>query len=157
MIEYIAEYNDEDRPYICKKFTASSSEEVHTSININNTQERDTLSAELIYTHMDNVIKYITKTSETVQMIQLDENPGFEPWPLKGWAEIEWAKEECILWWQYIYFKDNPARATEIVVPAEEVSVEHTHDEDLHTEQAQETSDLLTSIQEQQNTEGATS
>ena len=157
MIEYIAEYNDEDRPYICKKFTASSSEEVHTSININNTQERDTLSAELIYTHMDNVIKYITKTSETIEMIQLDENPGFEPWPLKGWAEIEWAKEECILWWQYIYFKDNPARATEIVVPAEEVSVEHTHDEDLHTEQAQETSDLLTSIQEQQNTEGATS
>ena len=28
MIEYIAEYNNEDRPYICKKFTASSSEEV---------------------------------------------------------------------------------------------------------------------------------
>ena len=157
MIEYIAEYNDEDRPYICKKFTASSSEEVHTSININNTQERDTLSAELIYTHMDNVIKYITKTSETVQMIQLDEHTGFEPWPLKGWAEIEWAKEECILWWQYIYFKDNPARATEIVVPAEEVSVEHTHDEDLHVEHAHATSELLTSLQEQQNTEGATS
>jgi hypothetical protein len=157
MIEYIAEYNDEDRPYICKKFTSSSSEEVHTAININNTQERDTLSAELIYTHMDNVIKYITKTSETIQMIQLDENTGFEPWPLKGWAEIEWAKEECILWWQYIYFKDNPARASEIIVPAEEVFVEHTHDEDLHTDQAQATSDLLTSLQEQQNSEGSTS
>jgi hypothetical protein len=130
MIEYIAEYNGEDRPYICKKFTASSSEEVHTAININNTQERDTLSAELIYTHMDNVIKYITKTSETVQMIQLDENPGFEPWPLKGWAEIEWAKEECILWWQYIYFKDNPTRATEISVPVDEESIVHTHEGD---------------------------
>jgi hypothetical protein len=132
MIEYIAEYNNEDRPYICKKFVASSSEEVHTAININSTQERDALSAELIYTHMDNVIKYITKTSETIQMIQLDENTGFEPWPLKGWAEIEWAKEECILWWQYIYFKDNPTRATEIVVPVDEESIEHTHtgDED---------------------------
>jgi len=130
MIEYIAEYNGEDRPYICKKFTASSSEEVHTAININNTQERDTLSAELIYTHMDNVIKYITKTSETIQMIQLDENPGFEPWPLKGWAEVEWAKEECILWWQYIYFKDNPTRATEIAVPVDEESIVHTHEGD---------------------------
>ena len=130
MIEYIAEYNSEDRPYICKKFTASSSEEVHTAININNTQERDTLSAELIYTHMDNVIKYITKTSETVQMIQLDENTGLEPWPLKGWAEIEWAKEECILWWQYIYFKDNPTRASEIVVPVDEESIVHTHEGD---------------------------
>ena len=130
MIEYIAEYNDEDRPYICKKFTASSSEEVHTSININNTQEREELSAELIYTHMDNVLKYITKTSETVQMIQLDENTGFEPWPLKGWAEIEWAKEECILWWQYIYFKDNPTRSTEIVVPVDEESIVHTHESD---------------------------
>ena len=130
MIEYIAEYNNEDRPYICKKFVASSSEEVHTSININNTQERDTLSAELIYTHMDNVIKYITKTSETVQMIQLDENTGLEPWPLKRWAEIEWAKEECILWWQYIYFKDNPTRASEIVVPVDEESIVHTHEGD---------------------------
>lgn len=130
MIEYIAEYNNEDRPYICKKFTASSSEEVHTAININNTQERDFLSAELIYMHMDNVIKYITKVSETVQMIQLDENPGFEPWPLKRWSEIEWAKEECILWWQYIYFKDNPTRATEIVVPVDEESIVHTHEGD---------------------------
>ena len=130
MIEYIAEYNNEDRPYICKKFVASSSEEVHTSININNTRERDDLSAELIYTHMDNVLKYITKTSETVQMIQLNENTGLEPWPLKGWAEIEWAKEECILWWQYIYFKDNPARASEIVVPVDEESIVHTHEGD---------------------------
>ena len=130
MIEYIAEYNNEDRPYICKKFVASSSEEVHTSININNTQERQELSAELIYTHMDNVLKYITKTSETVQMIQLDENTGLEPWPLKGWAEIEWAKEECILWWQYIYFKDNPTRASEIVVPVDEESIVHTHEGD---------------------------
>ena len=130
MIEYIAEYNSEDRPYICKKFTASSSEEVHTAININNTQERDALSAELIYTHMDNVIKYITKTSETIQMIQLDENTGLEPWPLKGWAEIEWAKEECILWWQYIYFKDNPTRASEVVIQADEESIEHTHEGD---------------------------
>jgi hypothetical protein len=134
MIEYIAEYNGEDRPYICKKFTASSSEEVHTAININSTQERGALSAELIYTHMDNVIKYITKISEDLQMIQLDENPGFEPWPLKGWAEIEWSKEECILWWQYIYFKDNPTRATQIDVPVEEQTIVHTHhgDED-HT------------------------
>jgi hypothetical protein len=130
MIEYIAEYNNEDRPYICKKFVASSSEEVHTSININNTQEREELSAELIYTHMDNVLKYITKTSETIQMIQLNENTGFEPWPLKGWAEIEWAKEECILWWQYIYFKDNPTRASDIVVPVDEESIVHTHEGD---------------------------
>lgn len=143
MIEYIAEYNNEDRPYICKKFTASSSEEVHTAININNTQERDALSAELIYTHMDNVIKYITKTSETIQMIQLDENPGFEPWPLKGWAEIEWAKEECILWWQYIYFKDNPTRSSEIVVPVDEESIVHTHEGDEDHTHDPETGDEI--------------
>jgi|694.fasta_scaffold00209_42 hypothetical protein len=156
MIEYLAQYNGEDRPYICKKFTASSSEEVHTAININNTQERDELSAELIYNHMDNVVQYITDVSKNIELIQLNENPGFEPWPMRGWAEIEWAKEECILWWSYIYFKDNPAGATDIVVPIEELTIEHTHDEDLHTEQAQETSDLLTSLQEQQNSGGGT-
>jgi hypothetical protein len=143
MIEYIAEYNNEDRPYICKKFVASSSEEVHTSININNTQEREELSAELIYTHMDNVLKYITKTSETIQMIQLNENTGFEPWPLKGWAEIEWAKEECILWWQYIYFKDNPTRASDIVVPVDEESIEHTHEGDEDHTHDPETGDEI--------------
>jgi hypothetical protein len=155
MIEYIAEYNGEDRPYICKKFTASSSEEVHTAININNTQERGELSAELIYNHMDNVLKYVTDVSKTLEVIQLNENTGFEAWPIRKWAEVEWAKEECILWWNYIYYKDNPERATEILVPVEEVFVEHTHDEDLHTEQSQETSDLLTSMQEQQNSESA--
>lgn len=157
MIEYIANYDETSRPYICKKFTATSSEEVHTAININNTQERDELSAELIYDHMDNVLKYVTDVSKTLELIQLDESTGFESWPIRKWAEIEWAKEECILWWQYIYFKDNPTRATEIQVPVEEISVEHTHDEDLHTDQAQETSDLLTSLQEQQSSGGATS
>jgi hypothetical protein len=157
MIEYIAEYNDEKRPYICKKFVASSSEEVHTAININNTQERDDLSAELIYNHMENVLKYITDVSKTLELIQLNENTGLEAWPIRKWAEIEWAKEECILWWQYIYFKDDPNRASDILVPVEEVFVEHTHDEDLHTDQAQATSDLLTSLQEQQNSEGSTS
>jgi hypothetical protein len=143
MIEYIAEYNNEDRPYICKKFVASSSEEVHTSININNSQEREELSAELIYTHMDNVLKYVTKTSETIQMIQLDENTGLEPWPLKGWAEIEWAKEECILWWQYIYFKDNPTRASEVVVPVDEETIVHTHEGDEDHTHDPETGDEI--------------
>lgn len=155
MIEYVAEYSGEDRPYICKKFTASSSEEVHTSININNTREREELSAELIYNHMDNVIKYVTDVSKTLEVIQLNESTGFEAWPIRKWAEIEWAKEECILWWQYIYYKDNPARATEILVTTGEITIEHTHDEDLHEEQAQETSDLLTAMQEQQNSESA--
>lgn len=159
MIEYIANYDKDSRPYICKKFIASSSEEVHTSININNTQERNELSAELIYDHMDNVIKYVTDVSKTLELIQMNESTGFEPWPIRKWSEIEWAKEECILWWQYIYYKDNPTRSTEISlqVDPEDLMIEHTHDEDLHTDQSQETSDLLISLRDQQNTEGSNS
>jgi len=159
MIEYIPNYSAPDRPYICKKFTATSGEEVHTAININNIQERENLSIENIYDHMENVLKYIEDSSKTLQMIQMNENTGTQPWPIKNRTEIEWSKDEAIYWWQYIYYKDNPGRVSDISleVNPEELVVEHTHDEDLHTDQAQETSDLLTSLQEQQSSGGSNS
>lgn len=127
MIEYVAEYNGEEKPYICKKFTASSEEEIHTAINIHNTKEREDLSAELIYNHLNNLLRYVSDTSSSLSMIQIDENVGFQAWPIKNWENIEWAKEEAISWWQYIYFKDAPEKRA-VVTTNEPVEFNHDHE-----------------------------
>ena len=106
MIEYVSEYNVGEKPYVCKKFTASSGEEVHTSINISNTKEIEELSLEIVYAHMDAIVQYISDTSASLSVLRIDENINHHPWPIKNWENIEWAKEEIIAWWRYIYFKD---------------------------------------------------
>ena len=107
MIEYVSEYNVGEKPYICKKFTASSGEESHTSINISNTKEIEELSLEIIYAHLDTLVQYISDTSaSSLSVLRIDENIEHYPWPIKNWENVEWAKEEVIAWWRYIYFKD---------------------------------------------------
>ena len=140
MIEYVANfYGAEKRPYICKKFTTSNGEEAHTPINIGNTEELENLSAEVIYSHMENVIKYLDEKMDTMTLIQLDDIFHEEPWPIRGWSEVEWCQNEIVLWWQYIYYKDYDERAEAIIaarleaesaarLAEEEASAEHTHD-----------------------------
>lgn len=112
MIEYVANYyGSEKRPYICKKFVSSSQEESHTAINVGNQEELENLSAELIYEHMQNVIKYLDEKMDFMTLIQLDELSHSEPWPIKGWSEVEWCQNEVALWWNYVYYKDYDQRA----------------------------------------------
>jgi hypothetical protein len=112
MIEYIANfYGAEKRPSICKVFTSSSGESVHTALSYGNDEEREKMSAELIYEHMDNVLKYIAQRLETMEVIPLETFEITEHWPVLGWDETEWGKNEIVAWWNYIYYKDYNERA----------------------------------------------
>lgn len=111
MIEYVANYyGAEKRPYICKKFVSSSGEESHTGINVGNEDETGQLSPEIIYEHMDNVLRYLDEKMDTMSIVQLDELRSPEPWPIKGWSEVEWCQNEIVLWWRYVYYKDYDER-----------------------------------------------
>jgi hypothetical protein len=116
MIDYVANfYGAEKRPYICKKFTASNGEEAHTPINVGNEDEIKNLSAEIIYEHMNNVIKYLDEKIDTMTIVQLDEIFHKEAWPIVGWSEVEWCQNEVVLWWNYIFYKDFDERAERII------------------------------------------
>jgi hypothetical protein len=111
MIDYVANYyGAEKRPYICKKFVSSSGEESHTAINVGNEDEIDQISPETIYEHMDNVLRYLDEKMDSMSIVQLDELRSPEPWPIKGWSEVEWCQTEIVLWWRYVYYKDYDER-----------------------------------------------
>ena len=129
MINYQASYVAGERPAIKKVFTATSGEEFAMAINFENTEDKEAVSAELIYTHMNNCIQYIQDKSETLRLIALDEPVGSEAWPAIGWFELLWANNEINLWWNYIYFKEEQANATMTIDPhIHEGSEDHTHD-----------------------------
>jgi hypothetical protein len=127
MIEYVSEYNVGEKPYVCKKFTASSGEEVHTSINISNTKEIEELSLETVYAHMDAIVQYISDTTASLSVLRIDENINHHPWPIKNWENIEWAKEEIIAWWRYIYFKDVKEKEDLIIQQNQDLMDSHDH------------------------------
>lgn len=105
MITYVANYELGNRPYICKVLTASSGEEFHVALNYSNESERDEMSPELIYQHLENCATYMGDKAKEIKVIAIDEPVGKEPWPAKGWSELLWTNDEIILWWTYIYYK----------------------------------------------------
>jgi hypothetical protein len=133
-MSYVANYEPLKRPYICKVLTASSGEEFHVSLNYSNDSEREEMSAELIYEHLENCITYIEDKAKTMSIIPLNEPIGMEPWPAKGWGELEWANAEINLWFNYIYYKaegsipESDAINLNLEVGVGEAEDDHTHD-----------------------------
>jgi len=107
MISYVANYEPVNRPSICKIFTASSGETFHTTMNYSNDSEREDMTSELIYEHLENCVKYMADKSHEVVLIKAGESIGSEPYPAKGWAELEWTNNEINLWFMYIYYKEE--------------------------------------------------
>jgi hypothetical protein len=136
-MSYVANYESLKRPYICKILTASSGEEFHVALNFSNDSEREEMSAELIYEHLENCITYIEDKAKTMSIIPLNEPIGMEPWPAKGWGELEWANAEINLWFNYIYYKaegsipvSGPLDLTITTTTTEESESDHDHDHD---------------------------
>lgn len=130
MISYQVSYVEGSRPSIKKIFTASSGEEFTTPINFENTEDKESVSAELIYEHLDNCIKYIQDKSTDLKVIPLNEPVGAEPWPAIGWFELLWANNEICLWWNYIYFKEEQPNAINVDLGdhPHDGTEDHTHD-----------------------------
>lgn len=142
MITYVANYEPGNKPYICKVLTAASGEEFHVALNYSNESEREEMSAELIYQHLENCVTYMEDKSKEIKVIAIDEPVGKEPWPAKGWSELLWANEEIILWWSYIYYKreDSVPESSPVEVGLEiGTSPEIYEDGEAHTHEDGET------------------
>lgn len=129
MISYEPNYEVGNKPYICKVFTASNGEELHTQLNFSNEKEREEFSSDLIYQHMDNLLQYIRDESQSLSMIPLDEPIGNNAFSIKNWEKIEWAQREIYYWWNYIYFHPESPANNPPVIEHEE----HEGDGEPHT------------------------
>jgi hypothetical protein len=126
MISYEANYEVGNKPYICKVFTASNGEEIHTALNFSNEEERKEFSPELIYAHLNNLIKYISDESKTLSVIALDEPVDSNPYSIKGWDKIDWAQREVYFWWNDVYYRpESPVNN-----PQQEELEDHSHESD---------------------------
>jgi hypothetical protein len=108
MIEYIAVYNGADKPRAVKRIVFDSGEIIDTPIAFEFADEVENFSDEEIYEHLKNIVQYIRDTAGKLSPIGLNELTPNDGWHFKGgWGEIEWAKEEALKWWTYIYYRDE--------------------------------------------------
>jgi len=107
MIDYMCQKTEGCRPRILKRFTASSGEQFTAEVLVLQEDEREHLTTEQVYEHIDNLVLYIQEVSQRVEPVRADEQIGDNPWPLRGWEEVEWAKDQALRWWEYIYFRDE--------------------------------------------------
>jgi len=97
-----------DRPRWVKTITDSDGVEQRIILNLGNTEERASLTAQEVYVHLNNLVFYIKDVSQGVSPIALGEDGPSDGWHFNGgWAEIEWAKDEVLRWWESVYYKDE--------------------------------------------------
>jgi hypothetical protein len=108
-MSYQFEYDGpSSRPRWVRVITDSNNEEQMVVLNFNNEEERESLTSEEVYEHLDNIVQYIKDISQGVSPIGLDEKSP-DGWHFMGrWGEIEWAKEEALKWWESVYYKNEP-------------------------------------------------
>jgi hypothetical protein len=96
------------RPKWVRVITDSEGIEQKIALNYNNDEERESLTDEQVYVHLDNLVQYMKDVSQTISPIGLEETPT-DGWHFNGkWSEVEWAKEETLRWWESVYYKNEP-------------------------------------------------
>ena len=96
------------RPKWVRVIADSQGLEQKVFLNFSNEEERELLTSEEVYIHLDNLVQYIKDISQTISPIGLDES-STDGWHFNGgWSEVEWAKDEAFRWWESVYYKDEP-------------------------------------------------
>lgn len=108
MIEYELIYSPGSRPQVSKKFTASSGEVFSVAISFESEEDREALSSEQIYQHLENLLSYIKDKAQDLSVVHEDDEPSNDGWHIKGgWGEMTWANDESLKWWEYVYYREE--------------------------------------------------
>jgi hypothetical protein len=100
--------NSPSRPRWVKAITDSSGVEHRTLLNFENKEELAKLSVSDIYKHLGNLVQYMRDISTGIAPVGLNDPLPKDGWHLQGnWGEVEWAKEECLKWWRFVYYNEE--------------------------------------------------
>jgi hypothetical protein len=115
MIEYTAEYDEDTKPFLCKKITLPD-EVIKTEITIHNKTELDNFTDEVIYQHLDNLVLYMKNDlSPSLEITAYQVSPT-DPYPLIHWDHMTHLAEEIDSWFWYVYYR------VEVVIDPEEAA-----------------------------------
>lgn len=101
-------YTKGSRPEWKKTFTASDGETFSVSLVFSNTQEREALTVEEAFTHLDNLVQYLKDLTNELQIIGFNDSPPIGRYPFTpGYDEVSWTLEEISRWWNWAYYNDS--------------------------------------------------
>lgn len=107
-MNYSFTYDKGSRPRWVKIFTSSSGETYVTTLVFENTEDREKLTVEQTFEHIENLTKYIKDRANQIFPIYLEDTAPEDGWHFKGgWSEVEWAKDEALKWWNWAYYNDD--------------------------------------------------
>lgn len=106
---YSFSYDGNSRPAWIKTFTASSGETFSVNLTFDNEEDRLQLTQQEAFGYMDMVIQYAKDVVSSFSVIQINEEPPENPFPVKGkpYKEYDWAMETLTNWWFWAYFNDD--------------------------------------------------
>jgi len=109
-MSYAFEYTGPDkRPQWVRVVAIPGAEDQRIVLNFDNWQEREGLTTDEVYVHLENLVQYMKDISQTISPIGLGDVPT-DGWHFSGkWSEVEWAKDESYKWWESVYYKDEEA------------------------------------------------
>jgi hypothetical protein len=100
-------YDGISRPRWEKVITAESGETFRVELVYENELDRQSLSLEDVYQHLDNIVEYIKEKASEIYYVRVGEPLSNDGWHLGGgWAEIEWANAEALKWWEFVHYND---------------------------------------------------
>jgi hypothetical protein len=113
-MSYLFEYSGPNtRPRWVRVIIDANNENQKIILNFNNDEERASLSDAEVYLHLENLVQYMKDVSQGISPIGLDDRPT-DGWHFNGgWGEVEWAKNECLKWWESVYYKNEEAASPE--------------------------------------------
>jgi hypothetical protein len=107
-MSYLFKYNGPDaRPQWVRVIKDINNEEQKIILNFDNEEERKLLSTAEVYLYLENLVQYMKDVSRGISPIGLGDSLT-DGWHFNGgWGEVEWAKNECLKWWEFVYYRDE--------------------------------------------------
>lgn len=122
MIIYKAEKKFDLKPEIYKKYVVDEEDMMSAVITVQNKAELESITSDVIYQHLNNLVEYIKEKSLELKMEERGKWPE-ESWPLLGWALLDNLNEEYSAWWNHVTYLEE-----ELIVE-EEHNHEHQEEE----------------------------
>lgn len=118
---YVFTYDGTDAPRWEKSFEAASGEVFAVSLVFENEEDREALTPEQAYEHMENMLQYVKDKTLSLSLIQLNDPPPDGYWPIvNDYEKVEQTMQEIHKWWSWAYYND--AFESDVEEPAEEES-----------------------------------
>jgi hypothetical protein len=96
------------RPKWLRVITEADGVEHKIVLNFSNESERDTLTTEQVYSHLNNLVQYMKDVSQGASILGPEDKIPSDGWHFNGsWGEVEWAKDESFKWWDSVYYKNE--------------------------------------------------